>query len=187
MKEKILELRKKGLSYNEIKNILGCSKGTISFHCRKNNLSDPNKFRKPSDEEKEEMQRRYDVLGSYKKVAQECGWSKYTVLKYVKTKKSEKMSDEEYKKMKSNSVISWRQRTKVKLVEYKGRKCKICGYDGCIQAMEFHHLDPKEKDFTISGKSWSFERLKEESDKCVLVCNRCHTEIHAGLHENYKQ
>ena len=44
--------------------------------------------------------------------------------------------------------------------------------------MEFHHLDPNEKDFTISGKSWAFERLKKEVDKCILVCNRCHTEIH---------
>jgi cytochrome d ubiquinol oxidase subunit II len=32
-----------------------------------------------------------------------------------------------------------------------------------------------------------FEKLKKEADKCVLVCNRCHTEIHAGLHEDYKQ
>ena len=33
MKEQILKLRNEGKSYNEIKNILGCSKGTISYHC----------------------------------------------------------------------------------------------------------------------------------------------------------
>ena len=33
LKEKILELRSLGNTYNQIKNILGCSKGTISFHC----------------------------------------------------------------------------------------------------------------------------------------------------------
>jgi hypothetical protein len=33
MKEKILSLRKEGKSYLEIKKILGCSKGTISYHC----------------------------------------------------------------------------------------------------------------------------------------------------------
>lgn len=33
MKEKILKLRKEGKSYNEIKELLGCSKGTISYHC----------------------------------------------------------------------------------------------------------------------------------------------------------
>tara|TARA_R110000772_G_scaffold1210_2_gene4291 strand:- start:18036 stop:18593 length:558 start_codon:yes stop_codon:yes gene_type:complete len=35
LKEKILELRENGKSYNEIKKILGCSKGTISYHCGK--------------------------------------------------------------------------------------------------------------------------------------------------------
>lgn len=33
MKEQILKLRSDGKNYNEIKNILGCSKGTISYHC----------------------------------------------------------------------------------------------------------------------------------------------------------
>jgi 5-methylcytosine-specific restriction endonuclease McrA len=33
MKEEILKLRKEGKSYNEIKEILGCSKGTIAYHC----------------------------------------------------------------------------------------------------------------------------------------------------------
>lgn len=33
MKEKILELRKEGKTYNEIRLILGCSKATISYHC----------------------------------------------------------------------------------------------------------------------------------------------------------
>lgn len=33
MKEKILQLRSEGKSYNEIKKMLGCSKSTISFHC----------------------------------------------------------------------------------------------------------------------------------------------------------
>lgn len=35
MKEQILKLRAEGKTYNEIKSILGCSKGTISFHCGK--------------------------------------------------------------------------------------------------------------------------------------------------------
>ena len=33
MKEKILDLRNEGKSYNEISTILGCSKGVISYHC----------------------------------------------------------------------------------------------------------------------------------------------------------
>jgi 5-methylcytosine-specific restriction endonuclease McrA len=33
MKEKIMQLREEGKSYNEIKKVLGCSKGTIAYHC----------------------------------------------------------------------------------------------------------------------------------------------------------
>ena len=35
MKEQILKLRKEGKTYNEIVATLGCSKGTISYHCGK--------------------------------------------------------------------------------------------------------------------------------------------------------
>lgn len=34
-KQDILKLRKKGLSYNAISKKLGCSKGTVHFHCSK--------------------------------------------------------------------------------------------------------------------------------------------------------
>ena len=78
-----------------------------------------------------------------------------------------------------------RRRDKIKEMgaQYKGGKCCICGYDKYIGALEFHHLDPNQKDFGISAKGYtrSFERVKEELDKCILVCSNCHKEIHAGL------
>lgn len=77
---------------------------------------------------------------------------------------------------------SSRQRLKEKLVEYKGGKCEICGYNKCINALEFHHLDPSEKDFGISnGNAIAFEKAKKEVDKCILVCANCHREIHFNL------
>ena len=51
-----------------------------------------------------------------------------------------------------------------------GGKCFVCGYDKCVGALQFHHKNPNEKDFTISGKTLSFDRLKNEVDKCMLVC-----------------
>lgn len=36
VKNQILDLRKQGLSYNKIQKIVGCSKGTISYYCGKN-------------------------------------------------------------------------------------------------------------------------------------------------------
>ena len=39
---------------------------------------------------------------------------------------------------------------KHKLIQYKGGKCQKCGYDKCEGALQFHHRDPKEKEFTLS-------------------------------------
>lgn len=73
-----------------------------------------------------------------------------------------------------------RKRYKKELVEYKGGKCEICGYDKCISALEFHHVDEDKKEFSISESSFSIgmDSLKKEADKCILVCANCHREIH---------
>ncbi len=71
-----------------------------------------------------------------------------------------------------------RRNIKLKAVEYKGGKCQKCGYNKCVGALDFHHLDPREKDFTISGNSGKWENLKKELDKCVLLCKNCHVELH---------
>ena len=66
------------------------------------------------------------------------------------------------------------EHTKEKLVQYKGGKCCICGYDKCMTSLHFHHRDPNEKDFGVTGKTVSYERLMKEVDKCELVCSNCH-------------
>lgn len=71
-----------------------------------------------------------------------------------------------------------KQKHKLKAVEYKGGKCERCGYSTNISALEFHHLDPSEKDFGISSTKHSWEETKRELDKCILVCSNCHREIH---------
>lgn len=62
-----------------------------------------------------------------------------------------------------------------------GGRCIKCGYDKCIKALEFHHLDPTKKDFTISNRSFKLKEALEESKKCILICSNCHKELHAGL------
>ena len=81
-------------------------------------------------------------------------------------------------------VTQNRQKTKERCIDYKGGSCIFCGYDKCKRALEFHHLDPNEKDFGISNSSGlnrSWDKLQIELDKCVLVCSNCHAEIHEGL------
>jgi hypothetical protein len=82
-------------------------------------------------------------------------------------------------------VTAWRQRTKQRLVEEAGGACAICGYDRCLAALQFHHLDPGEKSFALShrGLARSFERTREEARKCILLCANCHAEVEAGFAE----
>jgi DNA-binding transcriptional regulator GbsR (MarR family) len=100
MKEKIIKLREDGKTYNEIVEILGCSKSTISYHCSKLEINESRK-------------------------------EKNNKIKYLLQKDD--------------------------------------------------YFIPEENIFTISGKSWSFERLKKEVEKCILVCSNCHKEIHYDL------
>lgn len=76
-----------------------------------------------------------------------------------------------------------REKVKEMAIMYKGDKCSICGYNKCVDALEFHHLNPNEKDFGISSKGYtlSWETVKEELDKCILVCANCHRELHFNL------
>lgn len=67
-------------------------------------------------------------------------------------------------------------------VAYKGGKCVRCGYDKCVAALDFHHTDPSEKDPRWRlMRNWKFDRIKDELDKCILVCSNCHDEIHYGV------
>lgn len=68
---------------------------------------------------------------------------------------------------------------KQKAVTLLGNKCS-CGYDKCIDALQFHHIDPKEKDSDVCkllGKVWS-EKVEKEIKKCKLLCANCHAEYH---------
>lgn len=65
-----------------------------------------------------------------------------------------------------------------------GGKCQRCGYDRYMRALEFHHRDPSEKDFSISKQlNRSLQELREEIKKCDLLCSNCHAEVHQELFE----
>ena len=76
------------------------------------------------------------------------------------------------------AVQKRRHKIRKKAIEYKGGKCSNCNYDKCHQALEFHHLDPLEKDFSFDGNTRSWEKVKKEIEKCILLCANCHREIH---------
>jgi len=82
-----------------------------------------------------------------------------------------------------DAVRKRRRKIRQMAVEYKGGRCQMCGYSRCIDALEFHHADSSGKDFSISEKGYtrSLAKVKEELDKCTLLCANCHREIHAQI------
>ena len=81
------------------------------------------------------------------------------------------------------AVQKRRKEVRRRALAYKGGRCQKCGYDRCIEALEFHHLDSSDKDFGISsqGHTRSWSKTREELDKCMLLCANCHREVHSGL------
>ena len=81
------------------------------------------------------------------------------------------------------AVQKRRKKIRQAAVEYKGGRCERCGYNKCLDALEFHHKDAKGKDFSISEKGYtrSWAKVKSELDKCELLCANCHREVHAEV------
>ena len=81
------------------------------------------------------------------------------------------------------AVAKRRRKIKTMAIAYKGGKCQVCGYSKYQGALDLHHLNPKEKSFSIGDKGYtrSWERVQAELDKCVLVCANCHRELEAGI------
>lgn len=84
--------------------------------------------------------------------------------------------------MSYQDVKNSRKRAKDRILYVMGERCSICGYDKCNSALELHHIDPTQKDFTISrntNRAW--ELVVSELPKTLLVCANCHREIHSDL------
>jgi hypothetical protein len=77
-------------------------------------------------------------------------------------------------------TVSRQRKFKKKCIDYKGGKCECCGYNKCDSALEFHHINSEEKDFSISKyRLNSFtDVVKHELDKCQILCANCHREEH---------
>lgn len=59
-----------------------------------------------------------------------------------------------------------------------GGQCRICGYKKCYKALDTHHIDPKNKNFTMSKmQGLKKETIIEEARKTILLCANCHREV----------
>ena len=91
----------------------------------------------------------------------------------------------------SKYVCSFVRRRKNDLINLFGGKCCLCGFNLFQEALEFHHVVPEEKEFSVTSSNMkSLETQLQELKKCVLVCANCHRGIHAGYYEvptNWKE
>ena len=88
-----------------------------------------------------------------------------------------------WKCMKCQSEYVQKRRDHIKLLAlaYKGNRCQCCGYNKCESALEFHHINPEEKDDTISrmiSNNYTLEKVQEEIGKCIVLCSNCHHEFY---------
>lgn len=82
-----------------------------------------------------------------------------------------------------------RYRVKKRSVEYLGGKCNRCNWVGHLAGFDFHHKNPSDKDFNPNAAklaSMSWERVKNELDKCELLCALCHREEHSDYSNLYE-
>jgi len=74
-----------------------------------------------------------------------------------------------------------KQDLKMQSLIYLGGKCTACGIvaikgNECI--FDFHHIDPNTKSYTIGSTYTTLANVKEELDKCIVLCSNCHRMEH---------
>lgn len=78
------------------------------------------------------------------------------------------------------------RRKKEKAILLLGGKCKECGYNKCMGALDFHHTGQKEINISEALTQWNWNRLEKELSKCILLCANCHREHHYRKVDDYK-
>jgi 5-methylcytosine-specific restriction endonuclease McrA len=174
LKEKILELFHQGYSYSKISKELNCSKGTISHHLKI--FIDERKIKKKSLIKEIESNLPKDRITFDSQYSKLLSHSERRYFYNNFYKRENKGTSREY--VPKEYYRNKRFEIKKFLVGHKGGKCEICGYCKSLRALQFHHKDPKEKDFTIGNFLSSNDRTLSELEKCILVCANCHAEIH---------
>jgi hypothetical protein len=104
-----------------------------------------------------------------------------------KNRYANKMAEEKMVIYKKNYLVKKRLINKrkieniIKINEYKNKGCNLCGYNKCVSAIDFHHVDlgTKEKGISrlvMTGRPWHI--IEKELSKCIVLCSNCHRELH---------
>ena len=163
-KEDLERLLVAGLSLREIAHRMDRSLATIRHWMRKYGLQPALRRKRGSENGAREVTSQCGRHGSTQFVREGSGYYRC-------------------KRCRMERVARRRKAIKQTLVEEAGGKCLICGYDCCLQVLQFHHLDPSTKEFQLgqNGVTRSLAKSRAEARKCVLLCANCHGEVEAGI------
>jgi 5-methylcytosine-specific restriction endonuclease McrA len=166
-REVLVELACEGLSIRGMATRLGCSTATVRHWLRKHEVethrtSQLRSTREGRSQDQGAMLRMCAVHGATGFVLDRDGYYRCP-------------------RCRAESVIRRRARIRDDVIAEAGGCCAICGYARNPAALQFHHIDPATKEFTLGkGHTRSLERMRAEAAKCVLLCANCHAEVESG-------
>ena len=98
-------------------------------------------------------------------------------------------SDKDYRQQNAETLSAkhkeMRQRRNDYINKVKLEKgCVKCGYNSHPAALDFNHIHPEEKLFSIASSYRSLEETAKEIAKCEVLCANCHR-IHSLENDHY--
>jgi len=141
------------------------------------------KYNKEHKEDKKEYNKEYRELHreEIKKYKKEYD-KKYRELHREEIKKYRELHREETKKYNEKHNKKHKNILRALSLEIKSKGCIRCGYKDNMRKLLFHHVDPSTKKYNIANL-WSrtIKQHKEELDKCVVLCFKCHAAVHKEM------
>ena len=127
------------------------------------------RYRELNREKKKEYNKKYAEEHKEKKAEYDKKWYQKN-----KEKKAEyyQLNNEKIRERKREYAKAHRDERRAHCREYLGGKCVKCG---TTHNLQFDHIKREGKKYTIAGRiHQNFTILKEELDKCQLLCAPCH-------------
>ena len=137
-------------------------------------------YNERNKENRAEYDIKYRELNKKKKAEYDKKWyqlNKEKISKYRELNKENRAEyDKKYRELNKKKISEYnkahRYEKRAICLEYLGGKCVKCG---STERLEFDHIKREGKKYSITRRiTGNFDNLKEELDKCQLLCVDCH-------------
>jgi predicted transcriptional regulator len=158
------------LSQEKIAKKLACSQSSVSYYLNKYSIK---------------RNQRNIETSTLEKICPSCKIKKLLTDFYMRSSKGRRGHGSWCKKCMNAQVLKRQRAYKAAHVKRKGGCCQACGFDKYDGALEFHHVDPSQKDNKMGKMAGSSNSPKVQAElaKCVLLCSNCHKMVHANIVE----